>query len=292
MFLGSPFEFNLRDIQRACEGLLTLKQDNTYFCDTHWKDYHNSIEVRHAADQLILELTKKPSLDMEVKRREIKHLLSRSPPPVEGEIPCSLDISIEKSDPHQTSTTSESSPEKMIESTNSENRAINPMRLLKLLFLDRMRTDEDKQIILNLFIEKFSQSPIIDVNQIPKLYVTRDKIILGDIIVNRECEFDFNILKQGLNQNSYLILRKHLHVMKSLLMCVKFNWLGILIGNEGVGKTCVVQTFAQLMGKELKTMSVNSEMDTTEILGGFEQVRNFTFYFKPNLTSCSLNLKT
>lgn len=52
------------------------------------------------------------------------------------------------------------------------------------------------------------------------------------------------------------------------------------MGESGTGKTCCVRTFAALTGHNLRIMSNNSAMDTTEILGGFEQVRFFfAFYF-------------
>lgn len=41
---------------------------------------------------------------------------------------------------------------------------------------------------------------------------------------------------------------------------------------SGSGKTSVIKTLAQLCGHELRILSVNSSMDTIEILGGFEQV--------------------
>jgi len=40
----------------------------------------------------------------------------------------------------------------------------------------------------------------------------------------------------------------------------------------GSGKTGAVHLLSQLLGQELRVLSINSAMDTTEILGGFEQV--------------------
>lgn len=48
---------------------------------------------------------------------------------------------------------------------------------------------------------------------------------------------------------------------------------------SGSGKTAVVKTLAQLCGHELRVLSVNSAMDTIEILGGFEQVRKLNYLF-------------
>lgn len=44
------------------------------------------------------------------------------------------------------------------------------------------------------------------------------------------------------------------------------------VGASGCGKSNVVRLLAALTGQQLKSIAVNSAMDTTEILGGFEQV--------------------
>ena len=46
------------------------------------------------------------------------------------------------------------------------------------------------------------------------------------------------------------------------------------VGSKDSGKSSVVQTLATLVGQKLHVLSMNSAMDTTELLGGFEQVRH------------------
>ncbi|XP_060859886.1 midasin [Metopolophium dirhodum] len=70
--------------------------------------------------------------------------------------------------------------------------------------------------------------------------------------------------------NNKLILGSHVHTLNSLAVCMKMNWMPILVGS-GSGKTSVIKTLAQLYGCELRVLSVNAAMDTMEILGGFEQ---------------------
>ena len=47
------------------------------------------------------------------------------------------------------------------------------------------------------------------------------------------------------------------------------------VGSRSCGKTSLVQLLAQLTGNKLEVMAMNSAMDTTELLGGFEQVNHF-----------------
>lgn len=44
------------------------------------------------------------------------------------------------------------------------------------------------------------------------------------------------------------------------------------IGASACGKSTVVRLLAALTGQKLRSIAVNTAMDTTEILGGFEQV--------------------
>jgi len=48
--------------------------------------------------------------------------------------------------------------------------------------------------------------------------------------------------------------------------------LAAQVGPRSCGKTSLVHLVAQLTGNRLEVMAMNSAMDTTELLGGFEQV--------------------
>lgn len=57
------------------------------------------------------------------------------------------------------------------------------------------------------------------------------------------------------------------------MKCVKMGWMAILVGPSASGKSSLVHLLALLTGHRLRVMAMNSAMDTTELLGGFEQVR-------------------
>lgn len=60
------------------------------------------------------------------------------------------------------------------------------------------------------------------------------------------------------------------------------------MGNTGCGKSSVVKALAKLAEKPLRTLPVTSAMDTTDILGGFEQVSRlfFDYYFYQQTEVC------
>lgn len=64
------------------------------------------------------------------------------------------------------------------------------------------------------------------------------------------------------------------------MKCVQMSWMVILVGPASVGKTSLVQLLAHLTGHPLKIMAMNSAMDTTELLGGFEQVTDLPSCFQ------------
>lgn len=63
------------------------------------------------------------------------------------------------------------------------------------------------------------------------------------------------------------------------MKCVHMSWMVILVGPAAAGKTSLLQLLAYLTGHELKIMPMNSSMDTTELLGGFEQVSVYSLFF-------------
>ncbi|KAH3728957.1 hypothetical protein DPMN_054920 [Dreissena polymorpha] len=46
------------------------------------------------------------------------------------------------------------------------------------------------------------------------------------------------------------------------------------VGSPSSGKSSTVELLARLTGNQLNVLAMNSAMDTTELLGGFEQVSN------------------
>ena len=54
-----------------------------------------------------------------------------------------------------------------------------------------------------------------------------------------------------------------------------FVFFTVQVGRRSSGKTSLVRLAAQLTGHPLDILTTNSAMDTTELLGGFEQVSAF-----------------
>ena len=63
----------------------------------------------------------------------------------------------------------------------------------------------------------------------------------------------------------------HLPQAKSFITALAQAWPIILVGSSGAGKTQLVRSLAAAKGAKLVEVSMNAEIDTMDLLGGFEQ---------------------
>ncbi|XP_077284299.1 midasin [Arctopsyche grandis] len=146
-------------------------------------------------------------------------------------------------------------------------KVFKPEKFAKLLYVDRMRTLEDKEHVKQIYDSFFSPDYPMTY-EYPAIYITKHQIHVGDTSIKRNIS--------GLNTESnsgqeLLILRHQIPALKALIECIQMNWLSILIGPTASGKTSCVQVLSQIIGRNLKILPVTSAMDTADILGGFEQ---------------------
>ncbi|EXJ70340.1 uncharacterized protein A1O5_06408 [Cladophialophora psammophila CBS 110553] len=64
---------------------------------------------------------------------------------------------------------------------------------------------------------------------------------------------------------------RQLPASNSIIMAVKQNWPVILAGPSGSGKTTLIRYLAAAAGVELVEFSMNSDVDTVDLVGGFDQ---------------------
>uniref|UniRef100_A0A672UVV0 Midasin n=1 Tax=Strigops habroptila TaxID=2489341 RepID=A0A672UVV0_STRHB len=129
-----------------------------------------------------------------------------------------------------------------------------------LVYGERMRSREDKEKVGHVF------SFLADVyTGTREFHITPYNVQIGYSVLSR----GNYIPHPGRNLS---LLHHSLQSLEFIMKCVHMSWMVILVGPAAVGKTSLVELLAHLTGHRLKIMAMNSAMDTTELLGGFEQV--------------------
>ncbi|KAM4771043.1 midasin [Rhinophrynus dorsalis] len=139
-----------------------------------------------------------------------------------------------------------------------------PSQHVFLVYGERMRTRDDRQKIVSVYKEIFGEgcTPYMGSRQ---FHITPQNVQVGYSVLPRGAD-------SASSQNEDLSLLHHsLQSLEPLMKCVQMGWMVILVGPCAVGKTSLIQMLALLTGHKLKVMAMNSAMDTTELLGGFEQ---------------------
>ena len=81
-------------------------------------------------------------------------------------------------------------------------------------------------------------------------------------------------LLQAMQDSKCLAVLQHqLPLLQHMMRCCQMQWLVLVVGSPGSGKSALVQQLAVLTGRKLRTISLTPQMDVGELLGGFEQVR-------------------
>lgn len=105
-----------------------------------------------------------------------------------------------------------------------KNDEYKPENVVELIYTDRMRTEDDKIKMNELFTQIFGHE--IGGNR-PVAYITPYKLHMGDVWLKRDVEgFNFNFIRQ---ETGCLLLRKQFSILRSLIYCVNLNWMCILV---------------------------------------------------------------
>ena len=137
-----------------------------------------------------------------------------------------------------------------------------PEMFFNLIYTNKMRTDDDRLKMEAICEHEFGIKP--NDRQFAYHFFGKNIQFGYSMFCNRT-----STLRNG---NELLFLfDSHKQTIESLLKCIEMGWMSILIGSTGFAKTTLIKILAKICGKQLNVFSVNSEMDTTDLLGGFEQ---------------------
>jgi midasin len=140
-----------------------------------------------------------------------------------------------------------------------------PERFLDVIYLQRMRTADDRCRVLTLFQKVFNVPPNVDTH--PTVSVSPDRLQIGLASLPRR----EGLWLQGDMSKQLQLLPGLVNRLEAAMHCVAKGWMCILVGSPATGKTSIVRLLATLTGNPLREFSLSTATDTTELLGCFEQ---------------------
>lgn len=131
-----------------------------------------------------------------------------------------------------------------------------------LLFLQRFRAPEDVIAVSKLLRQYLPDSE--SQNYFHGKSNTTVEIGFGLLPRNR--------LSQAGSSRRLKTARYNLPITESVMICIQNKWPCLLVGPSGSGKTNLIFQLASSLGVEVVDLSLNPEMDTIDLVGGYEQL--------------------
>ena len=129
-----------------------------------------------------------------------------------------------------------------------------------LLFLQRLRSREDVAAITTKLLTQAPDRHALFHNISPSSY----QVGLGLIARNGEpCT-----ITKPYNSTETII---DLQLLESMMLCVQNSWPCLLVGTSGTGKSHIIRHLATRSGADLLELSLTTDMDTMDLIGGYEQ---------------------
>lgn len=140
---------------------------------------------------------------------------------------------------------------------------------MKLVYIERMRTDLDKKYITDTFGQVFNcdADQLLNVSEAHSVYWTDSKLYIDNVKIENKN------LNGGVSAPTMpLLLNSQVGTIRSVMECTRLNEPVILCGPSDCGKTKVINTYAKLVDISLVTDTIEDS-----VTGSFQQVSSLFF---------------
>lgn len=138
-----------------------------------------------------------------------------------------------------------------------------PSEFVDIVIKQRFRTVEDRARVDELFAQVFGFAPAKR-----HLYhqLSKDHFQVGHALLPRNSD------AQPVPTQKTTLLKRNLRSLETIMTAIQQRTPVILVGHSGAGKSSIIKLLASVAGAELDEIALNNDIDTTDIVGGFEQV--------------------
>ncbi|KAK9466820.1 hypothetical protein V1512DRAFT_275936 [Lipomyces arxii] len=140
-----------------------------------------------------------------------------------------------------------------------------PSEYLDIVVSQRFRTVDDRLAVRKLY-ELHFQAPFAP--RYVGFTLADNYLQVGHTILPRANEFN----EFKLAANNLVTLQCNMVPLETLMTCVDMSWPAIIVGPANSGKTNLIRLLADIVGAHLEEFAINNDIDSMDIVGGFEQV--------------------
>ncbi|KAJ3725477.1 hypothetical protein C8R42DRAFT_444646 [Lentinula raphanica] len=137
-----------------------------------------------------------------------------------------------------------------------------PANHVRAIYFHRFRNSNDRVLAETLFERAFNSLP--NSSQNPLWTISCSQINIGQFRSSRH--------NPSIRTRPQRLLKSQLTALEAIGCSISHSTLAIVTGARSAGKTAVIKLLAHLTGNVLQGVHINSTTDTTDLLGGFEQV--------------------
>lgn len=148
----------------------------------------------------------------------------------------------------------------LVESKGVTNN-ICPSDFFDLVVRQRLRSEKDREHADNLFKSIFGKIKTKD----PYYMIDKNSIQCQNAFVKR------NDLLQFQSNAKISHLQCNVPILETIFCCIQQAYPVILVGSSGSGKSALIKYAADVIGSKVYEFSMNSDIDSMDILGGYEQ---------------------
>ncbi|CUM68425.1 uncharacterized protein PRCAT00006148001 [Priceomyces carsonii] len=142
---------------------------------------------------------------------------------------------------------------------------VDPSEFLSLIASQRFRTSDDRKKVNDLFESVFGKRNPKDTY----FNLGSEFVQAGNAIMKRK------VVQHHLSGTNILPLQCNYQILESAIRCVNHKLPLLITGPSNSGKTQLIRYLANVVGAQVDEFAMNNDVDSMDILGGYEQVDLF-----------------